>query len=475
MRKRFLAVLASLCCVLMMAHAQTIKSGNVFWDGTVRYVATVIGSDIYLNGRDADGGMSAIKLRKNGKTLGEYQLAKAKADDVAPYGCMFGCRVQYVNQSGIRFLAFYVEEHTAGQALVLTTDGLSDLVKQQRFAEREQDGISLVSTWLMNQRYLSQVHPEELQRMMNKIQRKQKRNIIESTNLDMMAYANAVGLYSGDECSVGKSQSGDASTKVVEVSNEFDFIGSLGSNRTLLLKPGTVLNLTSVLNQDGFFSYEGRCVADDYHAGRKGTEQMVVACNRFDGRQLELINVNNLTIRGSEDCYIVVEPRYANVLNFYNCSNITIENLTVGHTDEGYCEGGVLLFEDCEAIGVKGCDLYGCGTYGLETRNVRGLVMENTTIRDCSYGIMEVHNTNYALFGNCNFMRCRQFSLVNIDGDCENVQFDSCRWSANHGMLFNLGTMIKMTGCEIRHAANEEIGNTEMILMEGNSNIIERN
>jgi aspartate carbamoyltransferase catalytic subunit len=63
---------------------------------------------------------------------------------------------------------------------------------------------------------------------------------------------------------------------------------------------------------------------------RKGTEQAIVACERNDGRQLELINVDNLTIRGSGDCYIVVEPRYANVLNFYKCSLVTIENLTIG-------------------------------------------------------------------------------------------------------------------------------------------------
>ena len=207
---------------------------------------------------------------------------------------------------------------------------------------------------------------------------------------------------------------------------------------------------------------------------RKGTEQAIVACERNDGRQLELINVDNLTIRGSGDCYIVVEPRYANVLNFYKCSLVTIENLTIGHTEEGYCEGGVLLFEDSEGIDVKGCDLYGCGTYGLETRAVRDLTFEKTTIRDCSYGIMEVHDTHNLLFDNCQFLRCREFTLVNVDGDCENVRFDSCRWEDNKGKLFHLGAVVKMAGCEIRHPSAYEIGDTDMVIMEGISNVIER-
>ena len=462
---------AIMCCFYMSgAQAQTIRQGDIFWDGYARYVASVLGNDVYLNGKDIEGDMHALKLRKVGKVQGEYQMVKTKTNDEPPYGCMFGCRVRYVNSSGTKFLEFYPEEHTVGQLLAYDKNSLKDLAARQRGLQQQENPVDLISTVVMNQWLLSDISYGVQEQMMNKLKAKKNKTPLEIANLDVIAYCNAMGICAQD----GTQKQGSASEQVIEVSNEYDFIGSLGSNRTIVLKPGTVLNLTNVLKQDGFFSYEGRKVVQDYHPGRNGTEQLIAACERNDGRQLELINVNNLTIRGTGDCFIVVEPRYANVLNFYNCTNIMIENLTIGHTDEGYCEGGVLFFENCENVNVKSCDLYGCGTYGLETHSVSGLIFDDTTIRDCSYGIMELHGTKYATFNNCKFIRCREFALVNVDGGCEDVRFDSCRWSDNKGMLFNLGAVVKMSGCEIRHSDSYDLGNTEMVIMEGISNVIER-
>lgn len=469
MRKLFL--ISALClCSIMSVRAQVIKSGDVFFDGYVRYVASLIGNDVYLNGKDIEGDVHTLKLRKVGKVQGEYQLAKTKADDEPPYGCMFGSHVRYVNSSGTRFLEFYPEEHTAGQLLAYDKNSLKDQAAKQREALQQENPVNLVSVMVMNQWFLSDIPYGVQEQMINKLKAKTNKTPLERANLDVISYCNAMGICAQD----GTQRQGSASEQVIEVSNEYDFVGSLGSNRTIVLKPGTVLNLTNVLKQDGFFSYEGRKVVRDYHPGRKGTEQLIAACERNDGRQLELINVNNLTIRGSGDCYIVVEPRYANVLNFYKCTNIMIENVTVGHTEEGYCEGGVLFFENCENVNVKGCDLYGCGTYGLETHGVSGLIFDDTTIRDCSYGIMELHDTQFANFTNCQFIRCREFALLNVDGDCVATRFENCRWADNKGKLFNLGAQIYLVGCEIIHAADDTIGDTDMIVMEGEGNVITR-
>ena len=59
-----------------------------------------------------------------------------------------------------------------------------------------------------------------------------------------------------------------------------------------------------------------------------------------------------------------VNPRYAFCLKFVNCSNCEVENLTIGHTVGGFCSGGVIGAEQ-SSVTVKDCDLYGCGTYGL--------------------------------------------------------------------------------------------------------------
>ena len=66
----------------------------------------------------------------------------------------------------------------------------------------------------------------------------------------------------------------------------------------------------------------------------------------FDGVQLTIQDLSNLTIRAEgEDITahtLSARPRYAHVLNFDNCSAITLEGFTAGHTFEpGSCVGGV--------------------------------------------------------------------------------------------------------------------------------------
>ena len=70
----------------------------------------------------------------------------------------------------------------------------------------------------------------------------------------------------------------------------------------------------------------------------------------FDGVQLTIQDLSNLTIRAEgEDITahtISARPRYAHVLNFDNCSAITVEGFTAGHTFEpASCAGGVLGFQ----------------------------------------------------------------------------------------------------------------------------------
>ena len=84
----------------------------------------------------------------------------------------------------------------------------------------------------------------------------------------------------------------------------------------------------------------------------------------FDGVQLTIHDLSNLTIRAEGDDVkehtVSATPRYAHVLNFENCSDIMIEGFTAGHTEEpGSCAGGVLYFESSSGISIDGCHLYG--------------------------------------------------------------------------------------------------------------------
>ena len=245
------------------------------------------------------------------------------------------------------------------------------------------------------------------------------------------------------------------------VGDERELIEALGSNRIVNIKDSAELNLTRVLNNKSLFRKMGFLWKEDYYDERRSASELKVSCERFDGRQLDLVGVRNLTIRGGKGCKLVVEPRYANVLNFYNCNNIRIERLTIGHTDEGYCEGGVIYAENSENISIANCDLYGCGTYGLEARDCRKISMIRTVIHDCSYGIMQIIGSHDCTFTDCDFVRCREFDLVTVGGNSQGTRFTRCRFAENKGTLFNLRSPIRVESCEIHHPKAFELGDVE--------------
>ena len=111
----------------------------------------------------------------------------------------------------------------------------------------------------------------------------------------------------------------------------------------------------------------------------------------FDGVQLTIQNVSNLTIRAEGDDVkahtVSARPRYAHVINFENCSNIMVEGFTAGHTFEpGSCAGGVIGFNNCEDVLVNNCGLYGCGVVGIWGANTKGVQVTNSDIYECSWG-----------------------------------------------------------------------------------------
>ena len=117
----------------------------------------------------------------------------------------------------------------------------------------------------------------------------------------------------------------------------------------------------------------------------------------FDGPQLVITGVSNLTIRSAAEDHtenvLSAVPRYAYVVMFENCSNIHVKGLTVGHTEEpGYCLGGVLGFRNCQDILVEDCGLYGCGTVGVMGMSSRNMQVINSDIYECSVAGAEFTN-----------------------------------------------------------------------------------
>lgn len=178
------------------------------------------------------------------------------------------------------------------------------------------------------------------------------------------------------------------------------------------IAPSTEIYLDSDFYDLSTASYYGGYGSDYYHWEAT-----------YDGPQLVITGVDGLSIISENGATVSAIPRYANVLSFINCDNVSLSGFTAGHTEEpGSCAGGVLYFESSSGISIDGCHLYGCGIIGIQTQNVQELSVTGTEIYDCSMAAVTLSATTDAVFTGCDIHNCGipEFSL----SDCLNVSFD---------------------------------------------------
>ncbi|MCC8037064.1 MAG: right-handed parallel beta-helix repeat-containing protein [Bacteroidales bacterium] len=211
----------------------------------------------------------------------------------------------------------------------------------------------------------------------------------------------------------------------VTVTNAYEFLKAIDDNTTICIPAEVSINLSDVL-EDPQALYEALGQKSPLHTDHEfGTwsldsngplrrlDKGLYLNNRFDGNMLIIKGYKNLTItgpvgdyreaRGWIDPTILVRPRYADVLAFLDCSNIKLCHLTLGHTDEGYCQGAVLGFASCSKVDIDACDLYGCGIVGIEAVDVNGLTVTGTRIHDCADGLVDINESKNVLFDLCLF------------------------------------------------------------------------
>lgn len=155
----------------------------------------------------------------------------------------------------------------------------------------------------------------------------------------------------------------------------------------------------------------------------------------FDGPSLVITDVANLTIRSEsgdvEKCTISAVPRYAHVLSFRRCSNVTLSGFTAGHTVEpGYCMGGVLFFRDCDNVLVDNCGLYGCGILGVQAELSGLITVKNSDIYECSYGGIQMSEVAGVVIEGCTFRDLGGDSLSFYD--CKDVMIDGKYVAGNY-------------------------------------------
>ena len=242
----------------------------------------------------------------------------------------------------------------------------------------------------------------------------------------------------------------------IKVSNSREFLEALGSDRIIEMSPGEY-NLSE---WDPFLNNQPEQAPPYPNLGNEGEPKLAEGVSwsdyPFDGGELVLSGINDLTIRSTgkgPDTLIIVDPRYAYVLKFFDCSGITIDDLAAGHSEGGYCEGGVFRFEDSSRITITGSNMFGCGTEGLALSNVSDMNVTLSRIYGCTYDIMTVEGGENITFEYCAFSDNQEFSLVNIAGT-RNISFTGCEFRNNRG-----SRMFYVGGTDVYVSNSRFIGN----------------
>ena len=220
----------------------------------------------------------------------------------------------------------------------------------------------------------------------------------------LLAAVLALVLLAGCGMAAGThTQSADVETVqpdgAVHVTNVDEFLAAIQPNAVIELAAGEYdLSTASNYGADTHSSY--------YSWNGVWSEE---GQNRAE---LVIQNVEGLTIRGAgmNETTIAAVPRYANVIRFVGCANLTLSGFTAGHTTEpGFCSGGVLRLENCQAVRVDSCGLFGCGTIGVDALDCSDLTVTASRIYECSYSAVALS-------------RCRNVRVEDCDIDSHGVR-----------------------------------------------------
>ena len=227
--------------------------------------------------------------------------------------------------------------------------------------------------------------------------------------------------------------------ETIDVATVDQLIDAVGPNRIIRLSPGDY-DLSKVRESShGFMSIEPE----------------------FDGPQIIFHNLKNteFSCDGPQPAHLFVEPRYTFPLYLSDCEEIKVRNLRFGHSPEpGECVGGVAKIVRSRTIDLNECDLYGCGTVGLELEHAENFVVSNSLIRDCNEGFATIESCKDVVLHNCT-LRNNAVNTGFTIGNSDNIRIvntvirdntENQFFEAETPMvLSNRSTNVALEGCQI--------------------------
>ena len=244
---------------------------------------------------------------------------------------------------------------------------------------------------------------------------------------------------------------------IVKVSNVDELIAAIGSDRVIYLESGKY----ELSAAEGF----GIASGENWYWRE---------C--YDGFELVIHDVENLEFMGQEGAEIVTRPRYANVMSFESCRNLSLVTVILGHTvEDGFCTGGVVSLDSCAVVSFHGAKLYGCGTVGIFAENCEDVYAVGCEIYDCSdYGVSAVSCKNIVIEQSLlHSNKDGYFQSVFYADSCEGFTVLNCEIYENEAQSLlqsRYSQQVSMLGC----TSHDNIFMTAIIHATGYSPIIDK-
>lgn len=246
--------------------------------------------------------------------------------------------------------------------------------------------------------------------------------------------------------------------KTVDVRDARDFILALENNTQIDLVTNDPLHLTPAIDE---LVDEGR-LERFYVNGTPRGDAGVFYEPEYDGNTLIVSGLHNIVIKGTHQNkgFLIVEPRYAEVIRFYNCKELLIDNVIMGHSDAGDCSGDVLALQKCKNVAVSNCELFGCGVNGLSADHSSDITVTNCQMYGCSdYGVT-IRDSKNMSFKDCEIFN--NYGGILADEYCEDVVFNKCKLHDNKGQLFFCYSDIELRNCDVEHHHDDDTSHVIM-------------
>lgn len=233
----------------------------------------------------------------------------------------------------------------------------------------------------------------------------------------------------------------------VTVSNPYQLISVIGSNRTIYLEPG-IYDLGYAIN----------AINADY--ALNNTDKLNQNISEFI-----IENVENLKIIGLGEHMVEIVRRdsFMSVLKINNSENIQISNVMMGHgLDVRECVAEVLNIENSSGIKIENCSFYGCGAYGIITNKTSKMNVVDSIIEECSIGGIVIEECSDFSLINTKFYKNSGSVLIAVKNS-QNIIFDGVEDNQNSTRVFenhdNSSIEIKNIKKSLQYTSNPE--NTE--------------